>query len=266
MQASINLGASFFNQPNQTIMKKVLTGIVTILGALYGIYEFYDTFIGGDDYGSKIEIGTLEVYYTVNADEMMATKLGNYLDSTDFTGGDAMSIQLDKLDSTYQVNLSLKDGVANNDEYAQLFRNVVNDIKTNVFPNDNLTLNLCNNTFDTQQAIPYDEIIHKPYGDLKMFNGTEVYYRGVSQTKIDDFGNYLIESGFADGNGRSFQLTQNDSILTVNMLVEETYVNNPEYKEVYENFRLEIMKGAFDNESIEFHLSHEPFQSMQIFN
>ena len=246
-------------------MKKVLTGVVTVLGVLYGFYEFYDNFFGGEDFGTKIEVKTLEVYYTDNVNESVANKLANYLDSIDFTGGDAMSIQLDKLNNAYQVNLSLKEGVANNEEYTELFRNVVNNMKIYVFPNDSLTLNLADNTFTTQQSMPYDVMLHIPYGDMVLFNGTEVYYRNVDVALANALGNYLVESEFADGNGRAIQLTKIDGILVFKMLVEKAYIDNSEYKTIYENFRLELMEGVFENENIEFHLSVEPFETEQIF-
>lgn len=246
-------------------MKKILTGVVTVLGVLYGFYEFYDNFFGGEDFGTKIEIGTLEVYYTDNVNEAMANKLGNYLDSTDFTGGDAMSIQFDKQMDIFQVNLSLKEGVANNDEYTQLFRNIINDLKKNVFPNDEIALNLCDDKFTSLEAIAYDVMLDKPYGDMILFNGTEVYYKDVDEELVQKLGNYLVESEWADGDGKSIQVTQNDGILIFKMLVSTEYLDNPEYQSAFQDFRTELIAGAFDNQNIELHLADEPFETKQIF-
>jgi hypothetical protein len=246
-------------------MKKVLTGIVTVLGVLYGFYEFYDNFIGGEDFGTKIEIGSLEVYYTDNINEPVANKLANYLDSIDFTGGDAMSVQVDKQYALYQVNLALREGVANNEEYSELFRNVVNNMKTYVFPNDSLTLNLGDASFTTQQSIPYDVMLHKPYGDMVLFNGTEVYYRNVDVALANALGDYLVESEFADGNAKAVQLSRIEGKLAFNMLVDSVYINNPELEIAFQEMRAELIAGAFANESIELHLSDNPFETEQIF-
>lgn len=245
-------------------MKKVFTALVTIGGFLFGAYEVYDAF-SGNDYGAKLQYGPLEVYYTDDVNEARAMSLGSYLDSTDFTGGDAMSIQLDKKDNVYQFNISVLDGVANNDEYNALFRNVLNDVKSKVFPKASLTLNLTDNTFQIQQSFEYDETLAKPYGEMIAFNGTEVYYKDVPSAKATDLGNYLVKSEFADGSEKAVQLSIIGGKLVLKMIVDESFLQDPEYIALFENFRKETSLGAFGDENLEVHLTDEFFNTKKKF-
>lgn len=243
-------------------MKNFLKIIGTIGAFAFGVYEVYDLF-SGDDYGTKLEYNTLEVYYTDNVTEQKATELGSYLDESNFSDGQVMSVQLDKEDQTYLFNFIVMDEVVNDEKYINLFRTVLSDLKSNVFTNDELTMNLTNGSFEVLQAIPYDASAENPYGEMVKFNGTELYYKEVTVDQVNTLGNYLIENEFADGGEKAVQLIMTDDIFIFKMIVDSTKLVDQSYLDIVADFGGNLSTDVFESQPVEMHLADDYFNTMK---
>ncbi len=245
-------------------MKNAIKNIVIVCGALFGMYEFYNLFVG-NDYGTKIDLGPLELYYTDNVSKEKASTLGSYLEGNDFSDGEVMSVQLDKKENAFHFNIVVQEGVANNEEYATIFREVLIDLKTNIFPNDNLTLNLCDDSFERQEEIPYTEELAKPYGDLITVNTLGLYYKDISLEKVRNFGNYLVENIFTDSVQRSVQFLMIDEVPVFKMVVGEAYLSDSSYLSLFPDFRNQLSTEALQGENIHVHLTDDNFNTQKVF-
>ena len=106
-----------------------------------------------DSYGEKVESGYVEVYYETPQLKSKATEMANYLDENEFSKDHTTSFKLSK-DSLYNVKMVVKEGAENETSNDMAFLSIGYLLSLEVFNNEPINFQLCNNTFEVLKTIP----------------------------------------------------------------------------------------------------------------
>ena len=101
------------------------------------------------------------------------------------------------------------------------------------------------------------------YGEKKVFNGTEVYYKdGVTEAQADKLGESLVTSGFADGSLKSVQFTKDGDVYVFKMVIKEEFLNNKAYESMFNFFPKEL--SDYMDLPVDLHLCDEVFTTLRV--
>ncbi len=109
--------------------------------------------LGCNSYGTKLEYGKGELYYTKNVTEAEAKKLGDYLTKIKFYEGDGKTAQLDKSGDTYQFRLVVKEGLDKDEKYIAAGQEAAVEFSKNVFDGAKVEVHLCDNQLKTLKVV-----------------------------------------------------------------------------------------------------------------
>ncbi len=109
--------------------------------------------LGCNAYGTKLEYGKGELYYTKNVTEAEAKKLGDYLTKIKFFEGDGKTVQLDKSGDTYQFRMVVKEGLDKDEKYITASQEAAVEISKNVFEGAKVEVHLCDNKLKTLKVV-----------------------------------------------------------------------------------------------------------------
>ena len=98
-----------------------------------------------------------QLYYTDNVTEAQAKKLGDYLKSEGFFKDDSeTTVKIDKQEDTYVFSMIIIAEYLNNEEVLNNMKLVSNELSVNVFENNKVIVDLCNNRFKVLKSISGD--------------------------------------------------------------------------------------------------------------
>ena len=101
------------------------------------------------------------------------------------------------------------------------------------------------------------------YGEKKVFNGTEVYYKdGVTEAQADKLGESLVSSKFADGDTKSVQFTKDGDTYVFKMVIKEEFLNDKSMEYVFKTFPKEL--SDMMNLPIDLHLCDDSFTTLRV--
>ena len=114
-------------------------------------------FISCSGYGDKEEFNGTEVYYKGEITKAEATKLGNYLVSSEFADGRAKSVQLVKNEENgnFVFRMVTNEKAQKEKTYEILFKALAMQISDSVFSGEPVDFDICNNTFESVKYIPF---------------------------------------------------------------------------------------------------------------
>ncbi|WP_046756205.1 hypothetical protein [Kordia jejudonensis] len=101
------------------------------------------------------------------------------------------------------------------------------------------------------------------YGEKKVYDGTEVYYKdGVTEAQVDKLGESLISSGFADGSVKSVQFLKEKDVYQFKMVIKEEFLNDASMQNIFNFFPKELsdMMGI----PIDLHLCDDTFNTLRV--
>ncbi len=104
-------------------------------------------------YGTKLEFNGGEVYYTENANEADAKKLGDYLVKDGYFDGKPKTVQLDKSGSTYQVRLVIQKEFQNDQKTADGLKELFGQISKDVFGGAATEIHMCDEELKTVKVV-----------------------------------------------------------------------------------------------------------------
>ncbi|HEX8844659.1 MAG TPA: hypothetical protein VF791_08455 [Pyrinomonadaceae bacterium] len=105
-------------------------------------------------YGTKLEYKKGKLYYTSNVTEADARKLGDYLDKGGFfSETEERALQLDKAGDTYQMRVSVKEGVDKDPKYEKPFAQIASAVSKNVFGGAKVEVHFTDQYFKTLKVI-----------------------------------------------------------------------------------------------------------------
>ncbi len=119
---------------------------------------FAITFTSCNTYGTKLKYQKTEVYYTDKVEKEEAEKLGEFLVSSEFAGGNGKSVQLTKDEETgnYVFRMVTTKEAAESKSYETIFKLFTKQISDSVFNQSPVDFHVCNNTFKTLKVIPFE--------------------------------------------------------------------------------------------------------------
>lgn len=101
------------------------------------------------------------------------------------------------------------------------------------------------------------------YGEKKVFNGTEVYYKdGITEAEADKLGESLVTSGFADGNGKSVQFLKDGENYIFKMVIKEEFLNDKSKESVFNIFPKEL--SDYMGFPVDLHLCDDSFNTLRV--
>lgn len=92
------------------------------------------------------------------------------------------------------------------------------------------------------------------FQELK-FNETEILFdeTEISETIVKSLGTYLIEAEFADGSPKTVELAKENGIWQFKMVVQENFIDDPEFLYIASVFAAQMSIAVFDSETVEIH-------------
>lgn len=216
----------------------------------------------GDGYGTKLEYGSTELYYTDEVTESEAKALGDYLEDTKFTEGDeTKTVQLTKDGDVYQFRMVVKDSYLDDEDYEAIAAFYAYSLSTDVFDGDEVEIHFCDEKLETKKVVEMDKDAGEDE-EMSMleFDGTEIEYDNtVTKAQVMDLGNYLIEQGFTDGTTKSIQFVLEYDTYVFRMVVSEETAYDAEYEEIARSFANAMSTDLFAGEPVEIQLCDEYF-------
>jgi hypothetical protein len=216
----------------------------------------------GDGYGTKLEYGSTELYYTDKVTEKEAKALGDYLEETKFTEGDeTKTVQLTKEGDVYQFRMVVKESYLDDEDYEAIAAYYAYTLSLDVFDGEEVEMHFCDDKLETKKVVEMD----KGYAgdedmDMLEFDGTEIAYdKSVTKSEVNSLGNYLIEQGFTDGTTKSIQFVLEYDTYVFRMVVSEETAYDEEYEELARTFANSMSTDLFDGAAVEIQLCDEYF-------
>lgn len=131
---------------------KIAWVVISVLSVIVVLLSIIGSLVR---YGTKLEYGSLDLYYTKNVTEADAKKLGDYLKrQTELSTGNKKTVQLDKSGDTYQYRVVVKEGIDKDEQYIALYRDFANELSKNVFNGAKVEVDLCDKHLKTLKAVP----------------------------------------------------------------------------------------------------------------
>lgn len=107
-----------------------------------------------------------------------------------------------------------------------------------------------------------------PYGKKKTYGNLDLYYtKNVTEEEVDRLGHYLLESGFADREGKgekTVQLNKENGKYQFRAVIKKEFRNNPDYELILRLFANELKESVFDNKELEIHNCDEELKTIKV--
>lgn len=101
------------------------------------------------------------------------------------------------------------------------------------------------------------------YGEKKVFNGTEVYYKdGVTEAQADKLGKSLVDSNFANGDPKSVQFVKEGDTYIFKMVIKEEFLEDKTLKSVFNFFPKEL--SDYMDLPVDLHLCDDQFNTLRV--
>ena len=228
-------------------MKRLIT-IITVL-----------LFISCSNYGDKLSFDGTDVYYKDGITKEQAQKLGEYLKEEEFTDGSEKSVQLIKDETTGNIAFRMVVGEDNEEGNDEIFKMFAKEISKNVFNGKAVDFHICNNSFETIKAFPFNE-----RDKLIRVDGTDVLYtNNVTESEAQKLANYLKESDFTDGTSKTIQLDKDGKTYLFRMVVIEGVVDNEENEAILKAYGKAISINVFDGKPLIVHMCDDSLTTLK---
>jgi len=102
------------------------------------------------------------------------------------------------------------------------------------------------------------------YGEKKVFNGTEIYYKdGVTETEVDKLGKSLIDAGFTDGEVKAVQFVKDGDKYLFKMIVKKEFEKEKSLENLFNIFPKEL--SGYMNLPIDLHVCDAYFNTLRVY-
>lgn len=104
------------------------------------------------------------------------------------------------------------------------------------------------------------------YGKKIVFNGTEVYYTSqVEKKDAEKLGAFLVRSEFANGKGKSVQLTKNEenNHFVFRMVVNDEAAKSDMYEILFKAMAIQLSDSVFNASPVDFHVCDDRFNTLK---
>jgi len=131
--------------------------------------------------------------------------------------------------------------------------------------NKDNTTNSKKKTTEVVEQNESDEDLTSDYGKKKIFNGTELYYTSsITSQEAEKMGDYLIESGFADGETKTVQINRVGNTYEFRMVVKKGIDQDQEYIDLGKQMAAEISQNVFNEKQVDVHYCDENLTTLRV--
>jgi len=110
-----------------------------------------------------------------------------------------------------------------------------------------------------------DIIESNELGEFKNINGVELYFTSnISEDEVKKMCEYLLESGFADGERKTVQLDRNGNTYEFRMVVKKGIEQDDEYINLGKQMAAEISGHVLDNKQVDIHFCDEKLITLRV--
>ena len=206
------------------------------------------------NWGKRLEFNGGEIYYTPEVTEEEATRLGEYMIDSGFFDGNEKTVQITKNGTTYEFRMVIKEGLDQDEEYLWIAGIYSLELSENVFEGNRTDIHLCDEHLETLQVIAALE-----------FNGGQLFYlSGVTSDEAVRLGEYLVASGFYDGNEKSVLLSKTGEVFEFYMITRAGLDTDPEYITVAEAFTGELSENVFNGSQVDIYFCDSDLQTLLV--
>ncbi len=122
---------------------------IILLGAVIAVYVFL---LPDLTFGNRVTFGNDEIYYSGEASKQDAQKLGKALTDLGYFQGRGASVRVEAMGGTYMVSFVVNEGVWNDAEMVDGFKDVAQELVPQPFPAP-LTIQLCDDQFRAMKTL-----------------------------------------------------------------------------------------------------------------
>ncbi|MFH0895787.1 MAG: hypothetical protein V2A54_15235 [Bacteroidota bacterium] len=217
------------------------------------------TFAACTNYGTKIEFGKSEVFYTDNVTKEEGQKLGDFLQETEYFTGEGASVQLDKEGEKYLVRFVVKEGIDKDESYVKKMASYLTTIQTHLFPEKPLEGHLCDSKFKTLRTVKPND-----FGKCKIINKGELFYKnGVTDAEATKLGDFLVKEEFFNGKTKSVQFCKEGSAYVFRMVVRDDLKTDLSYDKDFAIMARQISDGAVNKAVVYFEACDDNFVTVR---
>ncbi|UYZ38593.1 hypothetical protein OD350_13265 [Clostridium beijerinckii] len=106
---------------------------------------------------NALDYGENHLFYTNKITESQAKKLGDYLNSEGyFTPSSKVDVKIDKQDTLYILSLVVEGDYKSDTSYVEPMKAISRELSKNVFENNKVRIDLCNDRFQVLNSINVD--------------------------------------------------------------------------------------------------------------
>jgi hypothetical protein len=128
----------------------IIGAIIFILAAASISYTIYVP-------KNALDYGENRLFYSNNITQSQAKELGDYFNTEGyFTSNSKIDVKIDKQNDTYVLSLVVESGYQNNQNYVEPMKAISRELSQNVFENNKVRIDLCNDRFKVLSSINAD--------------------------------------------------------------------------------------------------------------
>ncbi len=215
----------------------------------------------GCGYGSKVDHGNIEVYYTDGATKEEADRLGAYLLKTWQSPADRRSVQIRKAGDGYQFRMVVKKEFQNDERTLKSLELEGARISRDVFNGAAVEAHACDERLKTLKTFPPRADIRYGLVDGKL----EVFFADSGdKADAERLAKHLIRESDKQAPQVTFKLAKRDSVVEVHMVVQPEAIKNPAIIAGWRQARNDLATNVFKNAVVELHLCDEFLNVLQV--
>ncbi|WP_298510328.1 hypothetical protein [uncultured Kordia sp.] len=102
------------------------------------------------------------------------------------------------------------------------------------------------------------------YGEKKIFDGTEIYYKdGVTEAQADKLGKSLMDAEFTNGEVKSVQFVKDGDMYLFKMVIKEQFLEDKSLENIFNIFPKEL--SGYMDLPIDLHLCDSQFNTLRVY-
>jgi hypothetical protein len=217
--------------------------------------------LSGCGYGSKVQHGNIEVYYTDGVTQAEADRLGAYLAKTWGAAGGRRSVQIKKTDDGYQFRMVVRKEFQKNENMLKRLQFDAARVSRDVFDGAAVELHACDEHLRTLQAFPPRPDVRYGFVEGK----AEVFFASdVPKADAERLAKYLAGLIKTAPAPISFKLARRGKAVEVHMVVQAHLLNDANLLAALRRDRGAIAANVFPGATVELHLCDDAFNVLQV--
>jgi len=203
-------------------------------------------------HGKKLTFKKGEVFYKKPVTKAEATKLGNFLVGLTYLNDrHRTSVQLLKVDGTYQIRFVVKGAVPDDPKVLLGFKSIGPQASGELFGGASVEIHLCNKKLKTLKSLG----TFVSYGKKVALDGSEVYYRPpVKKAEAEKLAQVLKKVGYLRKQPKSVQLLRKGAIVQVRFMVDTEAAKKPHIKAAFREIGGKVKRAMVGDGKFVVHL------------